>query len=381
MFRQAIESSNYYFLARQTKRAPARPCSSSTSVGLTALALVLGVSKSAIAFSGHAHQTRHISSDLHATRTIVLDGFDIDASKLPRLFVGNSDRKRWVTPGEGLANAFKNNELAITSILKPEIPITLNDDQSHYLTTVLRLGKKSKAAPFVRLFDESGEEWLAKILVHQSKRPKNEPLSAMCVERLQAPLPVSSRQCWLIVAPTKKKDRLRWMIEKCTELNVAGFVLLDTDFSETPSLSIEKMQAYAIEAAEQSERSTVPHFVVVNEQPEDDLTSLDVFLDAWVVDTNRISLAICRERSNEAVPVVNYLTSKQDQKFVGFVVGPEGGWSPRETDLFDTIIREKSGSIQSVSLGSTILRSETACMISVGAFSLLASIAEESQFE
>jgi len=263
-------------------------------------------------------------------------------------------------------------------MLKPEIPIPLSEEQSHYLTTVLRLGKKSKAVPYVRLFDESGEEWLAKLLLPQSKRPKNELLSAMCVEQLRTQPSVSSRQCWLIVAPTKKKDRLRWLVEKCTELNVTGFVLLDTDLSETPSLSMEKIQAYAIEAAEQSERSTVPNFVVLNERQDDDSTSLDVFLDAWGVDTNQISLAICRERSNEAVPMMSYLTSKQDQSIVGFVVGPEGGWSPRERDLFDSIICQKSSLMQSVSLGSTILRSETACMIAVGAFSLLASNSEGS---
>ena len=387
MSRQAVDSSYYYSLARQTKRVPGRLRSSSTTIGFTALTLVLGVSKTAIAFPGHAcHkiQKRYISSKLHAARTIVVDGFDIDTSKLPRLFVGNSERKRRIWPGEGLAKAFQN-EVAIAPILKPEIPIPLNENQSHYLTTVLRLGKKSKADPYVRLFDESGEEWLAKILVPQSKRPKSEPLSAMCVERLRAPppFPPPPPQCWLIVAPTKKKDRLRWMIEKCTELNVAGFILLDTDFSETPSLSIEKIQTYAIEAVEQSERWTVPHFIVANEQHEDDLTSLDTFLEAWGVDSkNEVSLAICRERSNEAVPVLNYLASEQSQgSIVGFLVGPEGGWSPRETDLFDSMIREKSGLIQSVSLGSTILRSETACMVSVGAFSLLApSTEKESQY-
>ena len=382
MFRQLLESSHYCSFARQTQRAPARPCLSSTSAGLTALALFLGVGKSTVAFSAHARhqiQTRYISSDLHATTSILVDGFDVDTSKLPRLFVGNSERTRRMSSGDGLTKAFQT-DVTITSILKPEIPIPLNKDQSYYLTTVLRLGKKSKAAPYVRLFDESGEEWLAKILVPQSKKSRSEPLSAICVERLREQPSAISRQCWLIVAPTKKKERLRWMIEKCTELNVAGFLLLDTDFSETPSLSISKMQAYAMEAAEQSERSTLPHFVVfVNEQQDEDLTTLDVLLDAWNADTKKVSLAICRERSSEAVPVVEYLSSKQDQGIVAFVVGPEGGWSPRETDVFDSLMTKSPDTIQSISLGSTVLRSETASMISVGAFSLLASDAEEFQ--
>ena len=91
-------------------------------------------------------------------------------------------------------------------------------------------------------------------------------------------------------------------------------------------------------------------------------------------DTKKVSLAICRERSTEATPVLDYLSTKQaNGQAVAFVVGPEGGWSPREVELFDALIRENPESIQSVSLGSTVLRSETACLVSASAFALVDS--------
>lgn len=371
MFGLLLRSSFCCSQASAAKRTSAR----SRSAGLTALALFLGVDKITIAFpvhGFHTFQVCRISSESHSKRNISVDGVDLDTSRLPRLFVGNLKRTRRISPKEGLTKTFQNDE-SMTSILQPGIPIPLNEDQSHYLTTVLRLGKKSKAVPYVRLFDESGDEWLAKILASSSKRQKNEPLNTECVERLRKLPSDSPRQCWLIVAPTKKKDRLRWMIEKCTELDVAGFLLLQSEFSETPSLAMTKMQAYAIEAAEQSERLTVPRFVVVNVKPGEDSTSMDDLLDAWRTDSERVSLAICRERSDKAESVLNYLSSKPDHGIVAFVVGPEGGWSTRETDVFDSLIEEDSDSIQSVSLGPTVLRSETACMVSVSSFSLVQS--------
>lgn len=314
---------------------------------------------------------------------------DLDTSKLPRLFVGNWDRTRQISSQQGICAAFQDALTAKTfstssSLLAPDALVHLNSEQSHYLTTVLRLGKKSKAVPYVRLFDDSGEEWLAKISVPTNSKQRNsDPLQAVCIQRTRQ----SKEQmgcCWLVVAPTKKKDRVRWMIEKCTELNVAGFVLLDTEFSEAPSSSLSKLQSYAIEAAEQSERMSVPAFLLVRDEEEEEnaqrndksTTSLENFLTAWEMDAHKVSLAICRERSDQAFPLGEYLSSilspspSASDRVIAFIVGPEGGWSPNETEMFDQIIANHDSSCAAVSLGSTILRSETACMLAVGAFAL-----------
>ena len=359
-----------------TKHARSRrlsPC-----IGLTALALFLGVEKTTCAFRSGPYfsnflQRRYYSISLLATKDGAFDDFDIDTSKLPRLFVGNPERSCRVTPEQGLLKAL-HHRADFASPLKSDGVVLLNEEQSHYLNTVLRLGKKSKAVPFVRLFDENGEEWLAKVSVPESGRPRNQILSAVCTKRLRCEQPSSSQSsCWLVVAPTKKKDRIRWMIEKCTELNVSGFILLDTEFSEPPSISLKKMQLYAIEAAEQSERLSVPLFVLIGEESSE-ITRLDDFIAAWRSDSEGISLGICRERSSEAVPIFEYLHDRRESEnegIVAFLVGPEGGWSRTESTLFDGLIADYAKAIQPISLGSTVLRSETACMLSVGAFALL----------
>ena len=66
---------------------------------------------------------------------------------------------------------------------------------------------------------------------------------------------------------------------------------------------------------------------------------------------------------------------------IAFVVGPEGGWSPAETHMFDNLMaddHDSNSAVQAVSLGSTILRSETACMLAVGAFALQADMIRKS---
>jgi 16S rRNA (uracil1498-N3)-methyltransferase len=324
-----------------------------------------------------------------ATKALSKKGGDLDPSKLPRLFIGDTDRtKRFLAAG-GLAQALQQCDQSPppqASRLRAQAPVPLNDDQSHYLTTVLRLGKKSKVVPHVRLFDESGEEWLAEIMSPggtDGKRSRTTPLTAICLKPLRQVSLVQERppaECWLMVAPTKKKDRLRWMIEKCTELNVAGFLLLDTDYSETPALAMSKLQAYAVEAAEQCERLNVPHFVVLDKEvgSQQERTPLSTLLEAWQADEEILSLAVCRERSIHATPLAQHLSQFQTveaPRRLAFLVGPEGGWSSAEETLLDELVSGNAsdmGGMRSVSLGSTILRSETAAMLSIGAFSLFA---------
>ena len=62
---------------------------------------------------------------------------------------------------------------------------------------------------------------------------------------------------------------------------------------------------------------------------------------------------------------------------LAFLVGPEGGWSPEEDAMFDAYggsgcgsgTRDRNG-VVNVSLGTTVLRAETAAMMAVGAWAL-----------
>ena len=73
-------------------------------------------------------------------------------------------------------------------------------------------------------------------------------------------------------------------------------------------------------------------------------------------------LLICRERRDGALPLMKVLDRVHDRsgndvnKEISFLIGPEGGWSPEENSLFDHLSEKPNGNVQSVSLGSSVLR-------------------------
>jgi 16S rRNA (uracil1498-N3)-methyltransferase len=143
-----------------------------------------------------------------------------------------------------------------------------------------------------------------------------------------------------------KFDRMEWAIEKCTELGVSRITPViarrtDAHLSASSLKRVERWRRIALQASEQSRRATSPKI--------DDPTKLR---DAMAFPAKlKIVLSETEERKNLrdiAVP------SAVGDIFLA--IGPEGGWSQDELDLF-----QKDGWL-SASLGPTILRAETAAI-------------------
>ena len=165
-----------------------------------------------------------------------------------------------------------------------------------------------------------------------------------------------------------------------------------------------KLQLQSIEASEQCERLNVPMIMIDSistraGKTRNELCTVKDYLQKWcheweesadVGDMDKSSfrfissesskkrnewrtLLICRERRTDGV--VPVLQALQENNRVAFLVGPEGGWSAEEELIFDEICSKYKGMggspVQCVSLGSSILRAETACMMVVGAWALL----------
>ena len=94
-------------------------------------------------------------------------------------------------------------------------------------------------------------------------------------------------------------------------------------------------------------------------------------------------LLICRERGGSGPDggggaVVPVLRALRGNDRVAFLVGPEGGWSAEEESFFDEICSVYGGGggggaaapVRCVSLGPSVLRAETACMVAVAAWAL-----------
>ena len=137
-----------------------------------------------------------------------------------------------------------------------------------------------------------------------------------------------------------KKDKYEWVLQKGTEIGVSRFVPIISKRTEKIKLNIDRAKKIVKEAAEQSERGTVPDV----SQP----VSLEEFL------MNNNLPVICFNKNGEKFEPGIF----KDLNDVVIFTGPEGGFSEEDISLF------KENNAKFISLGDQILRAETAAIIS-----------------
>jgi 16S rRNA (uracil1498-N3)-methyltransferase len=139
-----------------------------------------------------------------------------------------------------------------------------------------------------------------------------------------------------------KKDKNDWVLQKCTELGVSNFVPLIAKRSEKTGFNIERAEKIVIEAAEQCGRSDIPHI----REP----TSLDTALNEY---KDKVQLLVADESPQSLI------ISQQSDNPIGIFIGPEGGWTEIELELF------KDAEVKHLQLGNLTLRAETAAVAAV----------------
>src|SRR3954452_3684943 len=124
--------------------------------------------------------------------------------------------------------------------------VELDAKQANYLGNVMRLGEDAG----VLLFDGSSGEWLARIAEASKKR------MTLSVER-RTREPETIPDVWLAFAPVKRA-RTDWLVEKATELGAARLIPVITQRTIAERVKLERLEAIAIEAAEQCGRTRLP---------------------------------------------------------------------------------------------------------------------------
>jgi 16S rRNA (uracil1498-N3)-methyltransferase len=210
--------------------------------------------------------------------------------------------------------------------------LELPGDESHHLAHVLRL----EVGSTIELFDMAGNVGQAEIIALA-------PGVRVRVLSLTSQPPV--RQL-TVAAAVPKADRADWMIEKLSEIGVTRFIPLRTRHSVVHPEGRSKLQRWeriAIEAAKQSHRTGVMHI--------DLLTPLTQLLHSA---DQSVDLSTLLALSTHNAPPLRHVAAAHHGVLL---IGPEGGWSPEELAQFQQF------NIASASLGSTILRIETAALI------------------
>jgi 16S rRNA (uracil1498-N3)-methyltransferase len=160
----------------------------------------------------------------------------------------------------------------------------------------------------------------------------------------EIPAEPTSLQLTLLLA-IFKFDRMEWAIEKCTELGVVRIIpsiarRTDSHLVSASAKRVERWRRIAVQAAEQSRRAAPPEIA--------DPIKLQ---DALTIPAR---LKIVLSEAEEQSRLRDIRSGAEDE--VLLAIGPEGGWTQDELDRF-----QHDGWI-SASLGSTILRAETAAI-------------------
>ena len=205
----------------------------------------------------------------------------------------------------------------------------LDKSQSHYISKVMRI----KESEVFSLFNSSGE-WEAKILnISKSKVEFNVTKQLRQKE--------NTKELWLAFSPIKS-NFFNFMIQKATELGVTKFLPIIFDRTIVRKINKERLEKIIIEAAEQSNRITVP--IIEESQNLKNFLKKDMDLIFTDLNTNNKKIDLKK------------LTTKP----TCVIIGPEGDFSEREREEI-----LKFNGVQPVKISENILRSETAVISAI----------------
>ena len=216
--------------------------------------------------------------------------------------------------------------------------VELDAGQANYLGNVMRLGSGAE----LLVFEGQSGEWLARIGETAKKR------MTLVVEQRTRELETIP-DVWLAFAPVKR-TQTDWLVEKATELGAARLVPVITQRTIAERVKLQRLEAIAIEAAEQCGRTRLPEIA----EP--------VSLKQLLADRDPARLLYFADESG-GKPASTVFSPGAAL----ILIGPEGGFTGDERAL----IRAAPNAV-AISLGPRILRAETAALAALAAFMAIA---------
>ena len=228
--------------------------------------------------------------------------------------------------------------LYVRQSLSEAARLEIDGPPAHYLGNVLRL----KQGQELLLFDGSSGEWLARIEALRKGR-----ITVQVVERTREPEVIPD--VWLAFAPVKRAQT-DWLVEKATELGVARLLPVITQRTIVDRVKLDRLQAIAVEAAEQCGRTRLPEIA-------------DPVPLARLLAEREPGRPLYFADETGGAPLQEALKPGP----ATILVGPEGGFAEEER----AAVRASPGAT-AISLGPRILRAETAALAALAGFMALA---------
>ena len=220
--------------------------------------------------------------------------------------------------------------------------VELPAEEATHALRVLRL----KGGDEIFLMDGEGSFFRAEVTAASSKR---------CLYEIKEEMP--QQRAWkghihLAIAPTKMMERIEWMAEKATEIGFDELSFLNCQFSERKVVKTPRIDKIVISAVKQSHKAWKP---VVNE-----LVSFKEFIQA--PRPGRKFICHCYEEVEKKdffTEISGIQNADAPDADITVLVGPEGDFSIDEVRL------ALENGYESVSLGTSRLRTETAGLVAV----------------
>ena len=206
--------------------------------------------------------------------------------------------------------------------------VVLSREQAHYLFGVMRLS----VGAHVLLFNGVDGEWLVEV----AEAGKRGGVLACIAARRPLVMPPD---VWLLFAPIKKA-RTDFIVEKAAEMGVRRMVPVQTAFTNAGRVQRDRLQAHAVEAAEQCGGTFVPEVAEM------------VRLDRALADLGDRQVMFCDEAEVGGAPVLPDVAGPW-----AVLIGPEGGFSDKERARLHGMDQAHA-----VALGPRILRADTAAV-------------------
>lgn len=212
----------------------------------------------------------------------------------------------------------------------------VSDSNSHHIRTVLRLTPGNH----VLFSDGKGIQWETQIL----------SLEPLRVEILSEHKKMTNTPHITLILSAIKPKNIELVLEKITEIGIDRIILTKTDYSQIPldtlSKKLARFQDIIVSAMKQSERATLPEFLI---KPASELTNYH----------SELNLLGTTQYTNSPTKLNQILSQSSEPKSITLFIGPEGGFSRKEYDIMQEIFIP-------VTFGDYVLRAETAAIVGSG---------------
>ncbi|MBP5570259.1 MAG: 16S rRNA (uracil(1498)-N(3))-methyltransferase [Prevotella sp.] len=222
---------------------------------------------------------------------------------------------------------------------KADTQTELPQDEASHALRVLRL----QTGDELFLMDGEGVFYRAEVAMTSNKH--------CCYDILER---LPQEKTWkghihLAMAPTKMMERVEWMAEKATEIGFDELSFLNCQFSERRQIRKDRVEKIVVSAMKQSRKAWKPQ-----------VNDLQAFRDFILQERKGLKfIAHCYDEIEKKDLFEQLECLNTDEENVTVLIGPEGDFS------VDEVRQAMANGYQSVSLGQSRLRTETAALAAV----------------